>query len=336
MRRRAVLWVGSIATLVLLVAVVVLIHDRPLPVARGRATDACPARGPGGLVGLDLQSGRVRWTNVVGDDVADLWAPAAAGSGPARAFVLGSDGSVRRVVAATGDVDRCPPAASLRPSDGRVPIPLDRSGAVARHQAEGGGRLGVVEVVGSDGSVRWRARSRTLVGSARGTVVVRSDEGDDCCAETPDLSVEAREPDTGRVRWRRVLRGSSAVVGERHLVVVDQFDGRRLPPRFDDPLPPVRVTAYDLVDGHEAWRVRSDGFASEAFAGGGSVLVPIAVEGSAHLVAYDEASGRRRWTTELPEPGRGGDDTELGAVPEVAVAGRTVLAVVWSTHPYRD
>ena len=46
--------------------------DRSTEVARGRAGDACPAKGPAGLVGLHMESGKVRWTNVVGPEGAPV------------------------------------------------------------------------------------------------------------------------------------------------------------------------------------------------------------------------------------------------------------------------
>lgn len=338
-RRRRFFWVAVVGWIAVVAAgVVVAIRHRARPIAEGRATDACPAQGPAGLVGLDLATGEVRWTNVVGDDVADLWAPASrsaggAGSG-ARAYVLGSDGSVRRVVAETGAVDRCPAAASLRPADGRVPTTLDGRGALAAHRPETGGRLGTVAVTDPDGTVRWEVSARELVGSAPGAVVVRADEGADCCAGPPDLDVEVREAETGEVRWRAELQGLEATVTSDLLVVTDQFDGAGVP---SDHRPPdgVRVTAYDLADGRVAWRAHVDGWGSTAFAGDDTVFVP-AGQGHPELVALDAGTGRVRWTARLPTPGLGGPNTEYGGMPEVAVAGDTVVAVVQSTTPYRD
>lgn len=303
------------------------------PTARGRDTDRCRAAGGAGLVGLDARTGRVRWTNVVGESVSRLWAGSAPVGGKAHVVVVGEDGSVRTVVARTGAVDRCPVPSKPRPEDLPVPSTVDASGANARDRL-----AGAVEVVEADGSLRWLVDDRHLLGASSGGVVVQSDIDqaaieDDCCTgRSPAFSIEVRDPLTGDVRWSKEVPGVEVLVTDGHLIVLDQFGGKRDAPSpldqgIDDLL--ARTTAFDLADGREAWRV--DGSLGELFGADGTVYLA-----GTSLHAYDERTGKLRWRTLLPQPGRGGAATEPGGATALAVADGVVAVVVQSVPPHRD
>lgn len=308
------------------------------PPAMGRPSDRCRATGGAGLVGLDQRTGRVRWSNVVGESVSRMWAGSAPVDGKAHLVVVGEDGSARTVVARTGAVDRCPVPSKPRPEDLPVPATVDASGATAVDRV-----AGAVDVVEADGSRRWRADGRHLVGSSSGGVVVQSDIDqtaieDDCCnGRAPALSIEVLVPASGTIRWSKEVPGVEAVVTPTHLVVLDQFDvATDLPGPTDPGSPPTmgRITAYSLADGREAWHARLPGVLTEVYASEGTVYVPAGRDRHA-LIAIDEVTGARRWQAPLPEPGRGGDATLYGGTSGLAVNDGVVAVVVQSVPPHR-
>lgn len=330
---------GAAAAVVVAGGLVVRSQADHGPVARGRPSDRCRASGGAGLVGLDQRTGHRRWTNVVGDSVSRLWAGSAAVDGKDHLVVVGEDGSVRSVVARSGAVDRCPVPSKPRPEDLPVPTTVDATGATARDRI-----AGAVEVIEADGALRWRAQGRHLLGASGGGVVVQTDIDqhaieDDCCnGRAPGLSIEVLDPATGEVRWSKEAPGIEVVVTSTHVVVLDQFDVATDLPGPTDPgsAPEVgRITAYDLVDGREAWHVRLPGVLTDVYATGGTVYVPAGRHGP-ELVAIDEQTGRRRWRAPLPQPGRGGDATLYGGTSGLATADGVVAVVVQSVPPYRD
>ena len=332
--RRAVL-VGIGLVVAALVGVLVYRSETDAePVAVGRSSDACPAEGAAGLVGLDAATGEVRWTNVVGDSVSKVWAGSAPVDGETHVVVVGEDASVRTVVAKTGAVDRCPDAAKPRPEDLPVPTTIDASGATARDRM-----AGAVEVVEADGSRRWLADGRELLGASSGGLVVHSDTDPRGIESSPPaFSVEALEPATGAVRWQKDLPGVEAHVTDEHVIVLDQFPGLDVVPGpHTSMMAPdhVRVTAYSLADGHEAWHATIPGLAWEFHAVDGTVFVPVVGHGL-ELLAIDDRTGKRRWQVPLPEPGRGGTATGFYGVPGIAVADGVVVAAVQSTEPQED
>lgn len=336
MRKNAVLGIGLVVAVA--AAAVVgwrLLAEDPVPEAVGRPTDACPATGPAGLVGLDLETGKPRWTNVVGTDVANVWTPGPDGdvsSGDSsHAWVISASAKVRRVKASSGAVDRCPSIRSMAPTDIGRPIRVDETGATARDRV-----VGVVEVREADGAHRWEAEGSYLVGSSIGGVVVRTVLGQSCCADGGLVGpVRVLNPATGTVRWTEELVGDAATVTATHLVVVG--DGHRPGTTAGVGATPEHTTvaAYDLADGTKSWSIEAPGWSSKAIADAGLVLVP-GFDGGPILTAVDEGTGVVRWTASLPEPGRGGTYTEPGTITGAAVAGDTVVVAVESSAPYRD
>lgn len=331
-------WIGFavvIGLAAVLASVWILRPDDSLPEAAGRKGDACTATGPVGLVGLDAASGEERWTNVVGTDVANVWTPGPDGdvtSGEsADVFVIGDEGRVRRVAASSGAVEACTSIRKLSATEIGRPIAVDGSGALARDRT-----TSAVEVVEADGSSRWVQEGRTLVAASEGGIATQTNLGYE--PGPPRLAVEVLDPERGEVRWAKEVGGLSAVATATHLVVVDQFgvDPDSYPASPDDAGRQVaRVTAYDLADGAEAWHVDVDGTPEVTFADAGLILVP-GGDGGPTLTAVDDTTGAVRWTRPLPEPGRGGDDTELGGIDGAAVAGDVVVVAVRSAPPYRD
>lgn len=319
----------------LVIGVVAVRAEEPLPPASSRTGDACRASGPVGLVGLDRVTGDERWTNVVGDDVQNVWTSGPDGdvtSGDSEHVdVIAGDGRVRRVAASTGAVDACSHVSKLAEDEVGRPIPVDAAGAFAREQV-----VGTVEVVEADGTVRWSRDGRSLVASSTGGVATRTDP--EYSEGPPTFDLEVLDPVTGDARWHKDVPGLSAVATPTHLVVVDQFPDGSYPP---DPMgsgaagQQARVTAYDLADGDEAWHVDVAGTPQRSFADAGLILVP-GFDGGPRLTAIDDATGKVRWTAALPQPGRGGHDTELGDIDGAAVAGDVVAVAVRSQPPYRD
>jgi outer membrane protein assembly factor BamB len=335
-RKQTVLGIGLVVALVAAAVVGwrVLIDDAP-PEATGRMTDACRAAGPVGLVGLDLDTGKEKWTNVVGDDVANVWTPGPDGdvsSGDSsHVWVISSTAKVRRLKASTGAVDQCPSIRSMAPNDIGRPARVDESGATARDRI-----MGVVEVREADETHRWEVEDSYLVGSSRGGVVVRSDMNQSCCANQGlDGTIRVLEPATGKVRWTRPITGSSATVTASHLVVVGDGQEPGTVEAPGKPAPTVPITAYDIADGSTVWSTEVSGSPWQAYADAGLVLVP-GSNGGPILTVLDEATGTERWTATLPEPGRGGRYTAPGSVVGAAVAGDTVAVAVESEAPYRD
>jgi len=312
-----------------------LLPDDSTPQAKGREGDACRATGPVGLVGLDARTGEERWANVVGHDVANVWTAGPDGDvtsgGSGHVFVIGDSGRVRRVDAGSGAVVACTSIRELASEDIGHPAWVDASGALARDRTTRS-----VEVVEADGRSRWVEDGRVLVAASAGGIATQTNLGYE--AGAPDLAIEVLEPATGAVRWAKAVPGLSGIATATHLVVVDQFGGSGEVPDPTGPAatgPGARITAYDLVDGIEAWHVDVEGTPQAAFADAGLVLVP-GFDGAPTLTAVDEATGKLRWTQHLSEPGRGGDATEHGGIDGAAVAGDVVAVAVRSAEPYRD
>ncbi len=158
--------------------------DRSTEVAHGRAGDACPAKGPAGLVGLHMESGKVRWTNVVGPEGAPVSIePGRTG----RVVVRGGVVPVRTARTSTGDVISC------RKDQSFAPEPATQAASSTLGQftyvlADGwryagpGVSPGVenlalsVTATRPDGQEAWTAAPRKLVGAVPGTVVTELPE----------------------------------------------------------------------------------------------------------------------------------------------------------------
>lgn len=333
MERGAWLGIGVLAVALALVAFL-LLRDGSSPEAAGREGDACPASGLAGLVGLDLATGEERWTNVVGDGTENLWSPGPDGdvtSGDSEAvYAVEGSGRVRQIAAATGTVESCRPARALSEDELGHAVPVDASGATARDRA-----AGAVEVIEADGTSRWVCDGRQLLAASVGGVATQTDPGYQ--DGPPDLAIEVLEPATGELRWAKEVPGLSAVATPTHLVVVDQFPGSSYPPEPGDMgKQQARITAYDLVDGREAWHADVAGTPQEAIYDAGLIFVPGVDGAGPRVTAIDDATGAVRWDVPVAQPGRGGEFTEPGDVTGAAVADGVVVVAVLSDQPYRD
>ena len=332
MKRDTVLGIGIIVGVVaVLVVGWQLIGDDSLPEASGREGDACEATGPVGLVGVDADTGAERWTNVVGGDLANLWTPGPDGdvtSGDSdEVFAIGEGQRVRRVDAANGAVAECTSIDGLAPEEVGRPVPVDATGALARDRT-----TSAVEVVEADGTSRWVRDGRVLVAASAGGVATQTNleyrEG------PPRLALEVLDPATGELRWAKDVPGLSGVATSTHLLVVDQFGGTE-GDLVGPPNQVARITAYDLVDGDEAWHVDAAGTPEVVYADAGLVLIP-GFDAGPVLTVVDDATGEVRWRRTLSAPGRGGDETEPAVVVGGAVAGDVIAVAVQSTSPHRD
>lgn len=201
---------------------------RPGPLAVGRAGDACPAEGPAAVVGLDAETGRVQWTNIVGDSVASL---RRGRSG--HVVVVGQRGVRREVQVSTGRVVGCgrniaaltrsnrPVATGADPEGGdlalrdgaryhqeptTVPsVPTAPDGGIPAATQPPGGPT--VTALDEAGHTRWRTPGR-LVGASPDGVAIKLDRTSR--TPLPILDFEIREPDDGTIRWTKEIWGTSA------------------------------------------------------------------------------------------------------------------------------
>jgi len=310
--------------------------DRSTEVARGRAGDACPAKGPAGLVGLHMESGKVRWTNVVGPEGAPVSIePGRTG----RVVVRGGVVPARTARTSTGDVISCRKDQSFA-SEPATQAASSTLGQFTYVLADGwryagpGVSPGVenlalsVTATRPDGQEAWTAAPRKLVGAVPGTVVTELPEEYRSTGPAPPL--EALDAVTGEVRWSKVVSSNDAVVTSSHLVAVDvdsQGDG------------PSTVSGYLLSDGSLDWSVDVDSSTYppyHLFVAGDRVYAP--TDGEKRLVEIDSSQGRIRRTMDLPSPGMGGKWSEHGDVRGIVMdeATGTLVVAITANEPYRD
>ena len=329
--RRGVVVAGLLVVVALAGTAVVLLVKvaRPVPPAHGKRGDACRASGPSGVVGLDVATGTVRWTNVVGSEATGMWTPKSQPSGRGAHFLEADGrGRARTISVDTGAVTACRKAGTVPIADLPKTTVVDRSGATALDRA-----APATEVLEPGGRVRWRAEGRHLVGSSPGGVVVRTDQPDECCTSTPALSIEVLEPASGHVRWAREIHGLEADVTARHLVVLDQFPDQVQPPGPGAGAGGSRITAYDLATGREAWRVDLREVSAAVYVADDLVVTE---DGAKSLLAIDEAGGKVAWRVDLPNPGRGERATEAPYLQGAARSGDTLGVVLVATVPESD
>ncbi len=307
------------------------------PVAESRADDACAAESPTGIAGLDLETGAVRWTNVIGPEPVGLWPTRDGGDGH-RVDIRDADGTIRTVDRRTGDVAACRSIDDPDPLPYPEPRAVDDTGALPRLAAPR-----TVQVVEPDGSVRWSVPDRNLLGGTPTAVVAEVAIPGACCDESSArLAFEGLDPSTGERMWAIEVLGFEGVVTDDHLLVLDQSGGTGTMPRptDEDHADRASVVAYSLADGTEAWRVDLDTMIFDLAADDGRVVLSHGAEtvrtDDTGLALVDETTGELVWSVNDVNPGRGGEFTEGGALLGAEVGDGLVVVAIQAQAPYRD
>lgn len=339
MARQSRIWLGlavvTISGLVAASAYFVLRNDNPI--AKGRASDACPAKGPGGLVGFDLDTGQVRWTNVVRtDEYSTPIEPGRRG----RVVVRSQNKPVSTVRAADGHVLSCRRAQSFDPEPGTAATG-STYGQFTFALADGWRYAGsgtapglnsitlTVTATRPDGSKAWTAPGRNLVGAVPGTVVTEMPEVYHGSGRV--MPLEALDAATGAVRWRKEVVANDAVVTSSHVVAVDvgESSGRQKSV----------LRAYRLKDGSLDWSTDLTSATyppSYLFVAGDTVYAP--TDDSTRLVVIDPSKGRIRRAIDLPSPGVGGPWSKQGAVNGIVLdeSTGTLVVAITAAQPEGD
>lgn len=343
---------GAVAVagaVVLLAGAIGWLVSRPDPVPHGRDTDACPAKGPAGIVGLDVDSGEVRWTNIVGDrsNVIEPGKPGQVVVREDEGFAEATGELARTVDVRSGAVVACQPTAKVEavptpphPLVSRLigkPVTLPDGTRVEQASR----RPPKVTATATDGKVRWTAEGRLLMESTNEGIVVWDGSG----AQAPSgANFEALDPLDGSVRWRRTVSGLNTAFTDTHVLVLDQSpDSTSRPDPADALVEPSHISdvvAYRLDDFKEDWRVpiqcSCQGQPYQMAVADGLVLVPGGNDDP--LTVLDAADGSSIWQADVPNPGRVGAYREVGEGFGAAVDedSGTLVVLMRAAEPYRD
>lgn len=295
--------------------------------------DACPVEAHGGLVGLDAETGAVRWTNVVPDggrleqdeatgEVRFIRA-ANDGDDPERSLVIERtvDPGTGRITACTTERSGLQVAEHNQRIAGDDPVdpPLVDGDVTVMKWGSG---LRATDPINTGIWSLEQARADYRVG---GDLIVDEYTADGSANRTSRIDLRTGEP-----RW--TVDGTLTNTGPGHGTLVINSWAR-----------PDQLSSVDPETGEVGWTTKVPFFDDEekdgvvvAFDLGELVLVPDGDDGK--VAAIDAAAGDVRWTATAGTPGRNRKWSLPGDAASAALSadGKTVIVVVdaWMPEQY--
>jgi outer membrane protein assembly factor BamB len=312
--------------------------------------------GPGAIVGVDTETGALRWERTVGD---------ATGVALAEGVVAGAgqSGAALGVDAAMGDLLWCEDFGRVDQQGSIVQPGFAASSGVLATAVAGG------DVVGLDprsGRELWRTTIGVVEGlhvePGAGTFRVLDHNGADphlvdldamtgdevehgsqaqddggytLRVDQPDLEGLRQEVDVavergGRELWSERLPGFVVALRGDVVVVIDQTGGTGVFSGSTD----TRVSAYEASTGAVRWQVPLPGTPHLVADAGPMFVIPTGTV----LYAIDVGSGEIVWESDAGSPGRGGRYSTPGTFRFVELddSTGTLVGLVVAEEPYRD
>ncbi|MCU1368960.1 MAG: PQQ-like domain [Ilumatobacteraceae bacterium] len=296
------------------------------------AGDACPTKAHGGLVGLDAQTGAVRWSNVVPDGGSLRLDEETGRIHHVRpAFVDGEPDTavvVDRVVdPATGRISACTSERSqlsVAPYNNLVgdvdPVDPPLTDADVTVQRWGAG----IRATDATNTGIWSIDAGRAEYRVGGELIVVEDGRDDTDRPTRTARIDLR---TGEQRW--VVDGTLTNRGAGAATLVTRSWTR-----------PDDLSGVDPDTGDVRWttKVRFDGDTAadgvvDTFDVGSLVIVPTGADG--RVAALDARTGELRWTATAGTPGRNRRFSRPGEADGAVLSadGKTVVVSVDTWMP---